>query len=76
MTIETKYSLGDEVWYMENNEAKKSRVEYIYTNTHTSIQHGVPPTTNISASYHLTGRNVIISEDDLFSTKEELLKSL
>lgn len=69
MTIETKYNIGDEVWFAEEGDAiceeilsieinvykGKLFIEYLFAND--SYQFG-------------------LNESDLFPTKEELLKSL
>lgn len=65
MTIETKYSIGDEVWFMLGKEPIKSRITQIY----------------IGASYIAYDITIKYShgfafEKELFTTKEELLKSL
>lgn len=83
MEIKTKYNIGDKVWFMENNHIVHSII-YGYC-----ISYGVgafygkygtgDPQT--STSYHLIGgdmleRSVNMEEEELFPTKEELLKSL
>jgi hypothetical protein len=66
MTIETKYNIGDKVWYrfgVDNicTTVRKIKVDY----------KGVP---TYFCDFFLS--TVAFREDDLFSTEEELLKSL
>lgn len=70
MTIETKYNIGDEVWLMYKNKAVSSsifRIE-VKVDLHLSVR----------IIYYLSGSSCaeFYSEDKLFPTKEELLKSL
>lgn len=67
MTIETKYNIGDEVWYKGYKELfcdKVFNIEIIVDNKG-----------EIIVEYDLWG-DVIKHECQLFPTKEELLKSL
>lgn len=64
MTIETKYNIGDEVWFIDgHNYPRCDRVTSI------RLMH------DLSIQYYL---EVSLSreEDELFSTKEELIKYL
>lgn len=64
MTIETKYNIGDEVWFIDgHNRPRRDRVTSI------RIMH------DLSIMYYF---EVSLSrdEEELFPTKEELLKSL
>ena len=73
MIIKTKYSVGDTVWY-------------IYCRTHTCIIKGVRVTSRICKKFCIKPftETVIeylvdgewVNEDDLYPTKEELLKNL
>jgi hypothetical protein len=82
MTIETKYNIGDEVWFLEDNHAQNGVVtglRFMYGKgeffgmliDHTEIVH---------TDYFLRGEFIhsgcILEERFLFPTKEELLKSL
>ena len=71
MTIETKFNVGDEVWFMENNKPNKGSVVKIDIDRartgdwyieHYKVKHGNDQICHIGQS--------------LFPTKEELLKSL
>ena len=64
MTIETKYNIGDEVWFMSHRGyPRRDRVASIR----------IMP--DLSILYYLEA-NLFREEDELFPTKEELLKSL
>jgi hypothetical protein len=68
MTIETKYNIGDEVWFYRGAAPTKGEigsVEATRTNTHLLIRYDI--ITPIALYF--------IAECDLFPTKEELIKS-
>lgn len=67
MTIETKYNIGDEVWYKGYKELFRDKVF--------NIKIIVDNEGEIIVEYDLWG-DVIKNECQLFPTKEELLKSL
>lgn len=72
MTIETKYNIGDEVWFMQNNKICSDTITAIHTYRTETISH-------ITYGFGKSIRSqiiAIIDERDLFPTKEELLKSL
>lgn len=65
MTISTKYDIGDMVWFMYNNICVLKKVENINIDVyHKYVQ------------YMFDENCIWLSEKHLFSTKEELLKSL
>lgn len=65
MTISTKYDIGDMVWFMHDNICVLKKVENINIDVcHMYIQ------------YMFDENDIWLSEKHLFSTKEELLKSL
>lgn len=65
MTISTKYDIGDMVWFMYNNICVLKKVENINIDVyHKYVQ------------YMFDENSIRLSEKHLFSTKEELLKSL
>ena len=66
MTIETKYNIGDEVWFNFKGKAKKMKVTDVFINLSSNIE------------IELTAKGIIIYTHPscVFSTKEELLKSL
>ena len=70
MTIETKYNIGDEVWFQTlgiNYKAKVMEIRMrIFSDNDIIINY------SLERSGYYYERN----EDELFPTKEELLKSL
>ena len=64
MTIETKYNIGDEVWFKFLNEPFKSKV-YDYIGGKEKLYR---------CKFFL--QTAACREDELFPTKEELLNSL
>lgn len=71
MTIETKFNIGDEVWFMKENKPTKKVVDFIEIITASA-------TSKSFIQYGLKMEGVVerVTEKNLFSTKEELLKSL
>ena len=72
MIIETKYNIGDEVWGIPNGKPVKLTIARMYVKVH---KH------KVSISYEFDDindddRTYRLQESWLFSTKEELLKSL
>lgn len=70
MTIETKYSIGDEVWFINlRKESMQAKIFRINVEVRRK---------NIYVEYSLSNKEFIVTrkEEELFSTKEELLKSL
>ena len=72
MIIETKYTLGQKVWFMNENKACSDVITAVHTyvtETFSNVTYGFGNTiqTQIVAT---------MKESDLFLTKEELLKSL
>lgn len=69
MTIETKYNIGDEVWFRTLKFNKKAKVIGVTINLREDgviIEYGLE-----RKGYYYQRR-----ESDLFPTKEELIKSL
>ena len=69
MKIETKFNIGPEVWFIEENEPKSDVILSIEINIYKEQVFIEYLFANDSYPYGLI-------EADLFSTKEELLKSL
>ena len=69
MIIKTKYNIGEEVWFMEENEPTSDVILSIEINLYKGKQFIEYLFANDSYPYGL-------NESELFSTKEELLKSL
>lgn len=65
MTISTKYDIGDMVWFMYDNICVLKKVENINIDV-----------CNMYIQYMFDGNDIWLSEKHLYSTKEELLKSL
>ena len=68
MTIETKYNIGDEVWFMYENRAHKSKINAIYVSFYEDMQ-----TVKYSFGNYIYEFK---QNEELYLTKEELLKSL
>lgn len=74
MTIETKYNIGDEVWFMCENKELQSYID--------DIRVMCEKENTIKISYWVKPLNVrgkgnwLYHEQNLFPTKQELLKSL
>jgi len=72
MDIKTRYNIGDEVWFMNKNKACSDIITAVHTYRTETIF-------NITYGFGKSIHSQIIatmSEQDLFPTKEELLKSL
>ena len=70
MTIETKYNLGDEVWFMNEGEPISEKIVRIDVEQYERKQF---------VQYTVVLSDVILTtfyEQEVFPTKEELLKSL
>ena len=70
MTIETKYNIGDDAWFQTLGINYKASVTRIAV--HILIDGDVI----VNYSLERNGYNYERNEDELFPTKEELLKSL
>ena len=70
MTIETKYNIGDEVWFMNEGEPTSEKIVRIDVEQYEQKQF---------IEYTVILCDVILTsfyEEEVFPTKEELLKSL
>ena len=76
MDIKTKYDLGQSVFYLNNNQVKESVINQILVEVRHRIGYKRKFIIEMSASYYLVDSNLLYEEGKLFSTKEELLKSL
>lgn len=74
MTIDTKYKIGDEVWVRPTNYIEKGIIYAIDVSAR--MEHGI--ITRKCVAYDVNIDNCLFTfyEHGLFSTKEELLKSL
>ena len=72
MDIKTKYGLGQSVFFMKDNKVETSAIKQIsidvWYNKYKEIR--------MSIHYYLFSADQFYEEDNLFLTKEELLKSL
>lgn len=73
MTIETKYNIGDKVWFIDDNKAKSATIITIgvFVERDMNSQY-----VSNSVQYGLYDFPYPYIENYLFPTKEELLKSL
>ena len=76
MKIETKYDIGQEVWFMYENKPKIMKVWDITVEINTKFDGQYEYGTYHRAYYHDFGHHNKVLEYELFPTKEELLKSL
>jgi hypothetical protein len=82
MTIETKYNIGDEVWFMEDNHSQSGTVTGLRFSYGKGEVFGkaLSHEEKVQVNYVLRGDFIhsgdILEEKFLFTTKEELLKSL
>lgn len=77
MKISTKYNLGDRAWVMMQNKAHYLRIDAIEIRAKKAMvsEDGVLSILEYKYFYSF-GDNDWYAEQDLFPTKEELLKSL
>lgn len=75
MKVETKFNVGDNVYYIHNNQIQQSTVNNISINIERDIDNdSVVQTANI---IYLVGyKNYEKKEDALFATPEDLFKAL
>ena len=71
MEIKTKYDPGQSVFHMDNNKVNESAIERISI----EIRYKMDGIT-VKPFYRLFSKNTWYEENELFPTKEELLKSL
>ena len=82
MEIETKFDIGDRVFYMEKNKVEESIITDIEIIVGIELEHGMINYDNIKASikreiyYVDMNRDLKFHPRWLFKTKEELLNSL
>ena len=67
MKIETKYDIGQEVWFRKGHLVVKGTITDIFLFKHEG---------KIVIGYGINDYDHALTESQLFSTKEELLKSL
>jgi hypothetical protein len=80
MTIETKYNIGDEVWFMADNKVHKAIIYgFACEQACGYIKDGEPRCVYTDVDYIVCisqGHTSKMYDCDLFPSKEELLKSL
>jgi hypothetical protein len=73
MTIETRYNIGDRVWFMHDNKVESE----IIIKINAVIEKDMNCTgVHKSIAYSLFNYSGYYTENKLFPTKEELIKSL
>lgn len=77
MTIETKYNIGDEVWVIFEHKAKCATINSIrvYNDSYITNEYGETVDSVIRILYCFP-HGIWVDEENIFHTKEELLKSL
>lgn len=68
MEVITKYNINDKVWLIIDNQAVRANI--------TRVIISVESTDSCKISYSLNYGSTEYPEDQLFSTKEDLIKSL
>jgi hypothetical protein len=71
MTIETKYNIGDEVWFMWANIVHSAKIDSIWNIS-------VKPEKSVIYQLDMIWHDapLLFNENSLYLTKEELIKSL
>lgn len=72
MKIETKFNVGDEVWFIRHNKITKGEISIVHTSSDGSL-------TNTSYQIRMSSSPADyfeLYENEYFATKEELIKSL
>jgi hypothetical protein len=73
MKIETKFNIGDDVFRIYNSKIVIYEIYNINIKVYKNCYHSV----GVKIKYELLGRpNVLVEEEELFATKQELLDSL
>ena len=71
MDIKTKYEIGQRVFYMDNNKVKEGTIDRIHIDAQYNANYN-----KVKISYRLFTTAKFYEDNELFPTKEELLKSL
>ena len=75
MEINTKLSIGDEMFYMRDNKVQSVTLTDMSINIDGALVEGDKPEITIEITYQTFGGGWL-REEEVFATKEELLKSL
>lgn len=73
MTIKTRFNIGDKVFFMHRNKVNEDTVIKIEIAIYISRATNLEERTTI---YRLKDENNTTKEDNIFASKEDLLKSL
>ena len=73
MEIKTKFNIGDEVFYLDENKIKTKRIDSIQFDLYKDKSGGLRYRLE---GFSKTGHWEYFKENELFSTKEELIASL
>lgn len=80
MKIETKYNIGDEVFFMDNNRVEKGFIDSIRVAVFDTIENVEEDEERYENKTRYTikgkGHDILFKGERLFLSKEELLKSL
>lgn len=76
MIIETKFSVGDEVWFMHDNATKESTVRSFKINANGHGDVDIVYEIDAGGPFTSMGTWVELYEHSVFPTKEELIRSL
>ena len=71
MDIKTKYDIGQSVFYMDSNRVKEDKIDRIHIDARYNAED-----IKVRISYSLFTTTKFYKDNELFLTKEELLKSL
>lgn len=74
MEVKTKFNLGDEVWMMESNKAVSGSIKELTINIRFNGKNTIKYAIKVLWKSHIW--DTTRYEEELFPTKEELLKSL
>ena len=72
MDIKTKYDLGQSVFFMKDNKVETSAIKQI----NIDVWYNKDKEISMRIHYYLFSADQFYKEDNLFLTKEQLLKSL
>lgn len=67
MTVESRFDINDKVWRMFRNKPHQGTISGVFIYIHDDVY---------EVTHSIMGSDDRIYENDLFSSKEELLKSL
>ena len=74
MDIKTKYSIGESVWFIEKRKVQNGRI--INVDANIGYRQGTKVSTVVDYTIDYILDSARVNEADIYSTKEELIKSL